>query len=148
MENQEPPINPSPIVKKSYWVQVVVLIVLVLVVVGVTALVVHHKSNNNTNSANVSAAIAPAKVSINKTGFLPQAIVVRVDQAIIWTNDDNSSHQVSSDPYPKDNTLPGLNSKTAILPGHTYSYVFKTAGTYTYHDNLNPYTFKGTIIVK
>jgi plastocyanin len=34
-----------------------------------------------------------------------------------------------------------------LLDDH-YSLVFDKAGTYTYYDDLNPYTLKGTVVVK
>lgn len=144
MDNQEPHKNREAKSSNSH-VGLIIYIIVVILAVGIVALVENHKTNSNPNTV---SSIAAAKVSINASGFVPQAVTIQVGQAVTWTNNDQSNHQVASDPYPKDNTLSSLNSKTPILPGRTYSYVFNKAGTYYYHDNLNPYTLKGTVIVK
>ena len=73
---------------------------------------------------------------------------IKAGQAVVWTNKDNAPHAVASDPYPTDNTLRQFNSLTNISPSDTYSFVFNKAGTYTYHDDRNPYSFIGTVVVK
>lgn len=120
MDAQQPPTNPmpkpSPEIKKSHLGLVVYIVVVVLLIVGVSILAVHDHDKNKKNPENTvsSSSIAPAEVSITKTGFIPQAVTINVGQAVTWTNNDKSVHQVASDPYPMDNTLPGLNSKQAI----------------------------------
>ncbi|HSW85793.1 MAG TPA: cupredoxin domain-containing protein [Candidatus Saccharimonadales bacterium] len=121
------------------------LIIVVLVLTGVY-LVFH--SNKKSNTIAPINKISPAQVSITSTGFMPATITIKTDQAVTWTNQDSSPHWVASDPYPYDNTLAGLNSKHNLAVRDSYSYLFNKVGTYTYHDNLNPYTIKGTVIVK
>lgn len=144
MDNQEP--HKKSHNNNSHLGLIVYIIVIVIVAVGIIAIVENHK--NTTTKTTAISYVAPAKVSITKTGFSPEAVTVTVGQAVTWTNNDNSGHQIASDPYPKDNTLAGLNSHSSIPSGHTYSYTFTKAGTYYYHDNLNPYTLKGEVIVK
>lgn len=88
-----------------------------------------------------------AQVGITSKGFMPQTIKVKKGVQIIWTNTDKSAHKVSSDPHPTHTNLAGLNSPT-LLANQTYSYIFETAGTYTYHDHLNPFKFKGIVVVE
>jgi hypothetical protein len=44
-------------------------------------------------------------------------------------------------------SLAGFRDTSPLTQGQTYSFVFNAKGTYTY-DHLNPYTFKGMVIVK
>ena len=79
---------------------------------------------------------------------MPATVSVKVGQAVVWTNADSQPHGVASDPYPTDDKLPGLNSgATQPMLHDRYSYIFKTVGTYTYHDSKHP-SVMGTVIVK
>jgi plastocyanin len=114
--------------------------------------VTSNKIDNNTSKSSSTktvnvVAIAPAQVSITKNGFSPQTIKIKVNQGIIWTNNDTAQHQVSSDPYPTDNGLADFNQQQPMSQNQSWDFVFSQTGTFSYHDNLNPYTFKGTVIV-
>ncbi|MFI5270579.1 MAG: cupredoxin domain-containing protein [Candidatus Saccharimonadales bacterium] len=119
---------------------------LILVIVALSAATISQKNSNNS-----VASIAPlpsAQVTIQNNNFSPKTITVKVGQAVTWVNSDASLHQIASDPYPTDNNLSSLNSKTDLSANDKYSYVFNKPGTYTYHDELNPFAFDGTVIVK
>lgn len=126
---------------------VMAVLLLLIVAVGVYSLSSNNKSLSTTGTASL-AALSPAQVSITSSGFVPAVISVKVGQAVTWTNADASTHLVASDPYPTDNALAGFDSHQALSTNDHYSFVFNKAGTYTYHDDLNPYAFQGTIIVK
>lgn len=125
----------------------IVVLVLFLVVVGVIAYSFSSSNSSNSGTAALSS-LAPAQVSITSDGFIPATISVKVGQAVTWTNTDSAPHIVASDPYPNDNALAGFDSKQDLYKNDHYSFVFNKVGTYTYHDDLNPYTFEGTVIVK
>ncbi|MEI9914063.1 MAG: cupredoxin domain-containing protein [Candidatus Saccharibacteria bacterium] len=148
MDNQEQQINIEPPKTKKKHILLITYIIVVVLLIITVAIMHNHKTTPKMSNNNTVSAISAASVSITPSGFVPQAVTVRVGQAVTWTNNDKSAHQIASDPYPKDNTLLSLNSKTSILSGHTYSYVFNKPGTYYYHDDLNPYTLKGTVIVQ
>ncbi|MFI5270652.1 MAG: cupredoxin domain-containing protein [Candidatus Saccharimonadales bacterium] len=99
-------------------------------------------------SAATPAQIAPAAVSITDSGFVPATVTIKVGQAVVWTNDAVTSHFViSDDPVPLKAGEPQPNSVQSIKPGDTYSYVFNQAGSYGYHDTIDP-SFQGTVVVK
>jgi|GEM_PF-451603 plastocyanin len=126
------------------------MIVLLLLVIGVGAYTLSSGNNSSKGKGGTAAllAAAPGQVSVTNDGFIPATIRVKVGQAVTWTDTDSSAHTVASDPYPSDNTLPGLNSEqNLITTNDQYTFVFQKAGTYTYHDDRNPYTFAGTVIV-
>jgi plastocyanin len=94
--------------------------------------------------------IAPAnqaQVEILKGSFSPTTLKIAKGDIVVWTNKDNSPHQVASDPYPSNDTIPGLLSDS-LAAGESFSFTFDKTGTFTYHDNLNPLKLKGTIVVE
>jgi plastocyanin len=127
----------------------IVLIVLLAVVVGMVAIILS-QSKTATNKDRQSTALvdAPAIVNVTNTGFVPATISIKAGQAIQWTNKDTVNHQVASGPHPSDDALVGLNNDAVMQPEDSFSYTFEKAGTYNYHDELNPLLFKGTIIVE
>lgn len=135
---------------RSKLVIVATTVVVVAVIVTVLFTLQGNKGTGSTsNTAASTTAISSPQVDIGAKGFIPATISITVGQSVTWKNTDVNmkAHSVASDPYPTDNELPGLNSRESIKPGDTYSYVFSKAGTYSYHDNLNP-SFTGTVLVK
>jgi plastocyanin len=61
-----------------------------------------------------------------------------VGSAVMWTNTDTATHSVVSDS--------GAFSSGAITPNGQFSYIFPSAGTFTYHDSFNP-NMSGTVTV-
>lgn len=84
-------------------------------------------------------------VTIQNFVFSPPNLTVDRGTTVTWNNKDTVNHQVTSDD-------PALNAKgmgfsSPVIPaGGTYTVMFGTPGTFTYHCNLHP-LMKGTIIV-
>jgi len=117
---------------------VALLVILLLIVVGL--IYGSHKPS--------AVAYAGGSVSINSGSFFPKTISIKPGQAVTWTNYDSSPHWIASDPYPKDDGFASLNSGGALKTGDSYSLSFSKAGTYTYHDELNPFKLQGTVVVR
>lgn len=139
---------------KSYLFVLGLLVI--IMVIGLIVGLTHHKgttppasssSGNTANNAVVTNGNV-AKVAITSSGFIPAVIQVAPGTLVTWTNNDTSSHQVASDPYPQDNNLAGFKSPTALSQNDSYSFTFERTGTFTYHDDLNPFKLTGTVIVK
>lgn len=90
---------------------------------------------------------SPITANITPKGFSPTDMTVSVGATVTWTNTDTKDHSVASNPYPLDNALDGFKSQT-LTQNQTYSFIFDKAGTYFYHDDLNPSTFTGEVTVK
>ena len=88
-----------------------------------------------------------AQVEITKDGFVPATLVIKKNTQVIFKNTDSKFHRVASDPYPINDKLPDFNSQNNIASDGTYSFLFKEIGTWTYHDDLTPFDFVGTIVV-
>lgn len=104
-------------------------------------------TNDNTASLN-SEKEMPAKgtVWISDGSFNPSVITIDAGDTVTWLNQDDIDRQVASDPYPSHSILPNLFSDV-LSTGDEYQYTFEEAGTFIYHDYLNPIS-KGTIIVE
>lgn len=89
-----------------------------------------------------------AEVTITKDSFVPQAIQVKKNTQITFTNTDSKPHWIASDPHPMHNSLTGFDSKKALGKNDSFSFLFEKSGTFTYHDHLNPFILQGTVIVK
>lgn len=138
----------SRLSKKLSVLQLLLVVIVVIAAIDVGILIYHSVNHKKLTTSSVGVSLSPAEVTISSSGFVPATINVKVGQGVIWTNDSSANHEVASDPYPKNNALGGFDEKQPLIPGDSFSFVFNKAGTYTYHDNLNPYTIKGTVIVK
>lgn len=99
-----------------------------------------------TSAASPSGAMSETVVTISSSGFSPKSITIKTGESVTWMNSDSVNHQLASDPHPVHTAYPPLNLGV-IGPGEKKSLSFPTAGTYTYHDHLNP-TLKGTVTVE
>jgi len=88
----------------------------------------------------------PTKVSVTQNGFSPQTINIKAGTKVTWTNNSSVPANVSSEPHPIHTFWSFLNLGT-FSDGQSISVVFDEAGTYTYHNHLNP-SQKATVIVK
>ncbi len=73
--------------------------------------------------------------------FDPASLTIKVGTQVIWSNDSNAPHTVSSDTgvFNTPNPL-GIN------PGQTYAFTFTKPGTYPYYCNIHTY-MTGKIVV-
>ncbi len=121
--------------------RVVIFGLILIALIGGIILLTKHRTN---------PAVAPTggNVSITPTGFFPQEIHIKKGQTLTWTNSDASkAHEVKADPYPTGDSLPNLDSGP-LNNTDSYTYTFEKPGTYTYHDQQDPFKLKGTVVVQ
>ena len=85
-------------------------------------------------------------VAITSTGFEPATITIKAGTKVIWTNKSGAVATVNSAMHPTHLVYPPLNLNE-VEDGKTVELVFDKAGTYKYHDHLNPSRF-GTVVVE
>jgi plastocyanin len=85
-----------------------------------------------------SGLAATTDVSITSTGFKPNAVTIPAGDALTWTNNDTARHQVVAND--------GSFSSPVLASKQSYSHVFKTGGSFAYHDGLHP-TLRGSVAV-
>jgi plastocyanin len=84
------------------------------------------------------ASTATATVQIKRASFVPTTAKIKTGDTVKWVNTDTQNHQVVSNN--------GSFVSPILGPGKTYSHRFTAAGTYRYHDGLNP-SVKGAVSV-
>ncbi|OGE18625.1 hypothetical protein A3J19_04025 [Candidatus Daviesbacteria bacterium RIFCSPLOWO2_02_FULL_41_8] len=103
--------------------------------------------NQSPAAQTVTSPASTAVISITGDGFTPSVITIAKGQQVVWVNKDSQAHQVTSFPKTAANALSGLTDSDVLDPNDSFSFTFENTGTFTYHDELNPSKFKGTIIV-
>ena len=84
------------------------------------------------------AHAATITVKITKSGFSPSSVRIDFGDTVKWTNTTAANHQVVADN--------GAFASPILAPNHSYSFTFKTAGRFPYHDALHP-SLKGVVRV-
>lgn len=85
-------------------------------------------------------------ITITETGFTPQTVTIKAGTKVTWVNKSGGVANVSSALHPTHTIYPKMNLGK-FDNGATVSLVFDTAGTYKYHDHLDP-SRVGTVIVE
>ncbi|WP_236572824.1 cupredoxin domain-containing protein [Streptomyces sp. GS7] len=84
------------------------------------------------------ARTAANQVAIAGFAFSPSTLTVSKGTTVTWTNEDRAPHTVTGSG--------GLNSPT-LWGGDSYTFTFKTAGTFSYGCDIHPF-MHGTVVVK
>jgi plastocyanin len=88
------------------------------------------------------ATATPAAMQISATiqnvAFSPNPITIAPGSTVIWTNQDVVTHTVTADD--------GSWGLSTLGQGGTYSHVFTSPGSYTYHCAIHLYMM-GTVVV-
>lgn len=92
-----------------------------------------------TVAAPAAADGATVTVRIVRAGFSPTAVTVNFGDTVVWRNADTVNHQVVADS--------GAFASPIMRPNATYSFTFRTAGTFRYRDALEP-NERGRIVVR
>lgn len=106
--------------------------------IGVSPIASATPSPTATNSADT--------VTLTATGFNPDILTVKVGMTVTWINKSGEEAAIDSDPHPIHTSYPPLNLGT-VADGASVSLTFDKAGTYHYHNHLNP-SERGTIVVE
>jgi plastocyanin len=85
------------------------------------------------------AASATTNVSIKRTGFVPANVTVNQDDSVTWKNNDTIDHQVVANG--------GQFASPILNRGQSWTYTFRSGGTFNYHDGLHP-SLKGRVTVR
>lgn len=147
------------------------IIIVILLLIGAAYLLGLNQGNNRISSLTPISVISPPtgipsptatatvsaspgtttsatlhEISLTATGFSPATLSIKPGDQVVWINKSGVEGAVYSNPHPTHTDYPPLNLGT-FANGGTLSLTFPTAGTYGYHNHLNP-SQTGTIIVK
>ena len=87
----------------------------------------------------VPAQALAANITVSATGFTPASLTINQGDTVTWTNPDTATHQVMS-------RKAGFSSPV-LSTGQTFSFVFKTAGSFSIQETLDK-KLKGTVVVQ
>jgi len=113
------------------------VIVVVLLVIG-AALWFSLSAKSKSPRSFRTNAVLPKEVIIqlDKNGFKPNVVTIKVGTAVRWENISGDKQTVNSDNYPTNQLHRELNFGV-FNNGSSVVYIFKTPGTYGYHNQLN-----------
>jgi plastocyanin len=86
-----------------------------------------------------AAPAATIAVKITKSGFTPSNVTINFGDTVAWHNSDTADHQLVADD--------GTFASPILKAGKDYSFTFKRAGSFRYHDALKP-ALKGRVTVR
>jgi len=86
-----------------------------------------------------SSFAATTTVKITARAFSPNSVTVAFGDTVNWVNTDTATHQIVANN--------GAFASAVLKHNESYSFTFKAAGRYPYHDALHP-KLKGTVTVK
>ncbi len=102
---------------------------------------------NTTTTVSVAENQGTPIILYADIGFLPNSIEVPVGTKVTFKNQSVGLMRIASAVHPTHQELPGFDQLTAGPSGSSYEYTFTKAGTWKYHDHLNPGA-RGVVIVK
>ena len=76
--------------------------------------------------------------------FVPSTVNVPINSTVVWTNNDNSVHTVTSG-LPEQGAR-GMFDSGILSRGATFNFTFNKTGSYQYHCSLHPF-MRGSVIV-
>ncbi len=86
-------------------------------------------------------------VKYTNSGFVPSKIEIAMGTMVEFTNESDKEMWVTSNDHPGHEILPTFDQFKTKGKGGIYTYVFDKAGTWKYHDHINP-QLVGTIEVR
>jgi len=96
-----------------------------------------------TNDTTTGVSIVPGSSILTDTAYRPNPAQVSIGDTVIWTNDDSTTHTVTSG----ENAQPDGNFDSSIMaPQQTFEHTFTEAGEYRYFCLLHP-NMVGTVSV-
>jgi len=82
---------------------------------------------------------AITEVFIEGFAFKPNSITIPIGTTIKWTNEDDTTHTVTSED--------GIFDSGDIKNGETYSYTFNEAGSFKYYCTIHP-SMRAIVVVE
>ena len=93
-------------------------------------------------------SIVKGATTLGDKAYLPSLVRIEVGTTVVWTNDDNNLHTVTSGTPNSANVGEAFDSglTALITPAKTYSHKFTNTGEFTYFCRVHP-TMVGKIVV-
>ncbi len=89
-------------------------------------------------SVTVVPTVRKWSVAVKNSAFFPAELKIKKGDTVVWTNFDSSPAWPASAFHPTHQVYPGFDALKRINTGESYSFTFDKAGSWKYHDHLNP----------
>lgn len=113
---------------------------LILIALATIFLVISVKNTKIWDKTDSGIAKEPPKevvVTLDKEGFKPKTVGIKIGTAVRWKNESGDRQTVNSDDYPTNQLHKELNFGV-FENDSSVVYTFKESGEYGYHNQLNP----------
>jgi plastocyanin len=122
--------------KKLMFLTVAVVVGAVVMIAGCASY--STPSPSPSSSPQVSTA-RQNSVTMKGLAFNPSSLTIIKGANVTWTNDDSTTHTVTSDT--------GAFESGNLSPGNSFTHQFSDTGTFPYHCSIHTF-MKGTITVQ
>lgn len=96
----------------------------------------------NTTVESPTIETKEAVVVTYKNGvFSPDKVTIKKDTTVKFVNEGDDPMWIASSPHPQHSDLPGFDQLKAVGTGESYEYTFIRAGSWKYHNHVNPKAF-------
>lgn len=92
-------------------------------------------------------AVEGQAVTFDGSGYSPNELTVKTGGAVTFKNESDQPMWPASNVHPTHTLYSGFDPQRQINPGEEWSFTFTRAGTWGYHDHLQP-NITGTIKVE
>jgi len=96
------------------------------------------KKPESTESGKTTEEMADNQITYMDSGFSPVSINIKLGETVTWKNDSSDLMWVASAIHPIHAEYPGFDQLKGSEKGTTYSFKFEKAGTWKFHNHLNP----------
>jgi plastocyanin len=111
----------------------------ILVLLTVIVLTACSSVSGTTSKTTATSTSSGNTVTLANFAFSPATLNIQVGTTVSWTNNDSTTHTVTSDS--------GIFDSGNLAPNATFSYTFNTAGTFAYHCAIHT-SMTGKVVVK
>ncbi len=102
------------------------------------------KQSEGTFSSGSEAEVSPGadilvtEIVYDGQKFTPDVLDILVGDVVIFTNNGSKDFWPASNNHPTHTLYPEFDAKGPIAPGGKYQFTFEKAGSWGFHDHLNP----------
>lgn len=101
------------------------------------------KPDYTPSSSPTGGEVAPPNIQVvevdyDGTRFTPAVVNIKVNDWVFFKNKSTLDFWPASNPHPTHTDYPGFDALKNIAPGGEYKFQFTKAGSWGYHNHLNP----------
>lgn len=85
-------------------------------------------------------------ITLTDSGYSPTSLTIDAGETVTFVNNSSGKMWTASASHPTHTDYPAFDEKSAADHGQSWSFTFTKAGTWKYHNHLNPSQF-GTVKV-